>query len=304
METIHKRLFLTGASGLLGRAVYKRFANEGWTVYGTAYSRVVEGLHKLDLTDDTEVKKSVTKFKPSFLIHCAAQRFPDKVDLDPVGAAKINVDSSRHLAHIADFLQVPMLHISTDYVFDGKSPPYAVNAVPSPLNLYGKTKLNGEKATLAVGKGNLVLRVPVLYGPVEYLAESAVTVLLNNLIHRDKPCKISNYERRCPSHVDDIADICLQLAVKRLEDENICGIFHWCGKEIFTKYDMLVQIASVFHLPYDSHVIPDSNPPSATTTTHRPYDTTLDTSRLEQLGIGHHTPFDIGIKSALQPWVR
>lgn len=65
--------------------------------------------------------------------------------------------------------------------------------------------------------GNLVLRVPVLYGPVEYLAESAVTVLLNNLIHRDKPCKISNYERRCPSHVDDIADICLQLAVKRLE---------------------------------------------------------------------------------------
>jgi S-adenosylmethionine synthetase len=72
-----------------------------------------------------------------------------------------------------------------------------------------------------------VLRVPVLYGPVEYLAESAVTVLLNNLIHTDKPCKISNYEQRCPSHVDDIADICLQLAVKRLEVHILYGLIDY-----------------------------------------------------------------------------
>lgn len=65
--------------------------------------------------------------------------------------------------------------------------------------------------------GNIVLRVPVLYGPVEYVAESAVTVLLNSLLQTDKPCKISNYELRRPSHVDDIADICLQMAMKRLE---------------------------------------------------------------------------------------
>jgi S-adenosylmethionine synthetase len=69
-----------------------------------------------------------------------------------------------------------------------------------------------------------VLRIPVLYGPVEYLAESAVTVLLNSLIHTDKSCKISNYERRRPSHVDDIADICLQLAVKRLEVHILYGL--------------------------------------------------------------------------------
>lgn len=59
--------------------------------------------------------------------------------------------------HIADSLQVPLLYISTDYVFDGKSPPYAVDAVPNPLNLYGKTKLEGEKVTLEVGKGNILM---------------------------------------------------------------------------------------------------------------------------------------------------
>jgi hypothetical protein len=72
--------------------------------------------------------------------------------------------------------------------------------------------------------GNLVLRVPVLYGPVEYLAESAVTVLLNSLLQTDKPCKISDCELRRPSHVDDIADICLHMAVKRLEVSVLYGI--------------------------------------------------------------------------------
>jgi dTDP-4-dehydrorhamnose reductase len=64
-------------------------------------SRVAEGLYKLDLTDDTEVEKTITQFKPSFIIHCAAQRFPEKVDLDPEGAAKINVGTSRHIAQVA-----------------------------------------------------------------------------------------------------------------------------------------------------------------------------------------------------------
>lgn len=59
--------------------------------------------------------------------------------------------------HIADSMQVPLLYISTDYVFDGNSPPYAVDAVPNPLNLYGKTKLDGEKVTLEIGKGNILM---------------------------------------------------------------------------------------------------------------------------------------------------
>lgn len=63
--------------------------------------RVAAGLHKLDLTDDSEVKKAITQFKPNFLIHCAAQRFPEKVDMDPEGAAKLNIDTSRCLAQIA-----------------------------------------------------------------------------------------------------------------------------------------------------------------------------------------------------------
>jgi FlaA1/EpsC-like NDP-sugar epimerase len=70
-------------------------------IYNYFSSRIGDGLHKLDLTDENEVKKAVMQFKPRFLIHCAAQRFPEKVDLDPKSAAKINVDASRYLAQVA-----------------------------------------------------------------------------------------------------------------------------------------------------------------------------------------------------------
>ncbi|KAJ9593291.1 hypothetical protein L9F63_015166 [Diploptera punctata] len=303
MTGLNKRLFITGASGLLGRAVLKKFVSDGWVVYGTAFSRASEGLHELDLINKDDVKEAVKQFKPSFVIHCAAQRFPEKVDSDPSAATKINVEATKYLAQVSDELGAPVLYISTDYVFDGTSPPYDVDAVPNPLNLYGKTKLQGEQETLAANKGNIVLRVPVLYGPVEYLAESAVTVLLNPLLNTDKPCKISNYERRCPSHVDDISTICFQLATKRIQDATVCGIFHWCGKQVFTKYEIVQQIAQVFQLTHLSHINPDSNKPSSAATP-RPYDTTLNRSRLENLGIGQHTQFEVGIKTALQAWVK
>ncbi|PSN53758.1 Methionine adenosyltransferase 2 subunit beta [Blattella germanica] len=301
--TSNKRLFLTGASGLLGRAIFKKFKNEGWTIYGTAFSRTGDELHKIDLTNHDDVRGAVTQFKPNFVIHCAAQRFPEKVDSDPKAATQINVDSTKHLAEVSGNVGAPVLYISTDYVFDGTSPPYDINAIPNPLNLYGKTKLEGENATLATNKGNLVLRVPVLYGPVEFLAESAVTVLLESLLNTAKPCKLSHYERRRPSHVDDIALVCFQLASRRLQDESVHGIFHWCGKEVLTKYEMVLQMAEALDLPQPSHIAPNPDKP-ATATTPRPYDTTLDTSRLDGLGMGRHTVFKTGVKSALGSWVK
>ncbi|XP_067012414.2 methionine adenosyltransferase 2 subunit beta [Anabrus simplex] len=296
-----KKLLLTGASGLLGRAIYKRFHREGWDILGTAFSRVGPGLVKLDLTDETAVESVWTEFKPTFVIHCAAQRFPDKVAADPDTATKLNVDVTKHLAEFAVENSVPFLYISTDYVFDGRSPPYSTEDQPNPVNLYGKTKLQGEEATRAASQDHIILRVPVLYGPVETLSESAVTVLLETLRNTTKFCKVSDYEKRCPSHVDDIAEICFQLSSKKLKGENVEGVYHWCGKEMFTKYTMILYMADVFNLPH-KHITADPEPP-AKGGTPRPYDTRLDTSRLQKLGVVAHTPFKDGIHSALQPWI-
>jgi dTDP-4-dehydrorhamnose reductase len=132
------------------------------------------------------------------------------------------------------------VYISTDYVFDGKSPPYAHDAPTSPVNLYGQTKLQGEQVVLSVDPSkhssgrdsllrhllpillaaNVVLRVPVLYGPVEYLGESAVTVLLETLQKAPSAVDgvaVSDVEVRRPSHVRDIASVVQQLIETKIK---------------------------------------------------------------------------------------
>ena len=107
------------------------------------------------------------------------QRFPDKVEADYEAALRINVESSRNIAEACKEVGARMIYISTDYVFDGSHPPYFPDNEPHPLNKYGESKLGGEKAVLAVDDKFLVLRIPVLYGGVTKLNESAVTILLD-----------------------------------------------------------------------------------------------------------------------------
>lgn len=295
-----KKLFLTGASGLLGRAVHNKFLDSKWIVYGTAFTRCDKGLHKLDITDYDLLAKAIKDFKPDFIIHSAAQRFPDLVEKDPAAAHKLNVDATSYVTTVAAEIKVPVLYISTDYVFDGTSPPYEITDTPNPINQYGKTKLKGEEIILKNSE-NLVLRVPVLYGPVNDLAESAVTTLLTPLLKADVPAVISHTEKRCPSHVNDIAHICWQLACARQKDSGISGIYQWCGKEKMTKYEMVLKMAEVFGLPHD-HVIPNLTSNSAST--QRPQDTEMFRSRLEKLGFGKSALFKEGIYEVLKAHVN
>ncbi|KAK7060693.1 hypothetical protein SK128_017193 [Halocaridina rubra] len=143
------RVMITGASGLLGRAVMKVFAQEKWNIIGLAYSRVGPGLVQCDITNTDAVRALVEKEKPTFIIHAAAERAPDAVENKYDETRRLNVASSGHLAAIAKSSGSRLIYISTDYVFDGSSPPYKITDTPNPLNKYGQTKFDGEKAVMA-----------------------------------------------------------------------------------------------------------------------------------------------------------
>ncbi|KAL5234815.1 hypothetical protein ACI65C_002225 [Semiaphis heraclei] len=297
------KLFLTGASGLLGRPIYERFLNEpDWTVCGISFNRTSPGLTKLNLLDKDSVTNLLNTVCPDVIVHCAAERFPDKVESDPQAAYDLNVGVSAHLADIANHLNVPLLYISTDYVFNGDESPYKETDEPSPINEYGRLKLLGEKAVLAANQNNIILRIPVLYGPVESLEESAITYLLIGL----KKCqknnelfKVSHYELRNPASVHDIAHIVFHLVAKKIgSSNNISGIYHWCGNETYTKYDMVAKMAKIFDMSMNQVV-----PVNGQGGVKRPFNTLLDVSRINQLGIGTHTNFEDGIKSVLASWV-
>ena len=188
-----------------------------------------------------------------------------------------------------------MIYISTDYVFDGKNPPYSHDSVPNPINDYGVSKLDGEKVVSAEDKSNIILRIPILYGDVEYIDESAITTLFPKLKNSEKSVEMSDYEIRRPSHVQDIASILHDLCQKI---DSVEGIYQWCGKEPLTKYEMVKIMSQVFSLNH-SHVkgIKEASPGAP-----RPFDTSMDCSRLKNLGIEHHTQFSEGIKKALEKW--
>ncbi|GFR13950.1 methionine adenosyltransferase 2 subunit beta, partial [Trichonephila clavata] len=209
-------VLVTGASGLLGRAVSAEFNQNSWKVLGIALTRATDDLVKLDLTDTEAVRNVITDYKPHVIIHCAAERSPDKVERDYIAAKKLNVSVSRNLAQFAYEIKAVFVYISTDYVFNGETPPYSEDAVPSPINAYGATKLEGEKNVLEVNPDSCILRVPVLYGIEEYIGESAISSLITLLLQKE-PVRVSNFERRYPSHTSDVAAIVFQLVEKKLE---------------------------------------------------------------------------------------
>ena len=171
------KLLVTGASGLLGRAVMQECTRAGHEVIGLAFSRVSGALVKLDLTDAEAIHSLIQRERPDVVINLAAERRPDVVERDPVAVKKLNVDAPAILAQACATLDPPayLLNISTDYVFDGRNPPYFVDSPTHPLNAYGMSKREGEIAVLdAALPGHATnLRLPVLYGETLYNEESA-----------------------------------------------------------------------------------------------------------------------------------
>jgi len=144
------KVIITGASGLLGRAIYAEFCKHSWDVLGFAFSRAKDKLVKIDLHDVNAVQEAIKHFKPDIIIHCAAERSPDKVEKDYETSRILNVDCSKNLAKLAGEVNAVFLYISTDYVFDGTNPPYKESDTPNPLNQYGISKYEGEKEVMKI----------------------------------------------------------------------------------------------------------------------------------------------------------
>jgi len=284
------KVVVTGASGVLGTAVYDAFAQTGadhtHTVLGLANSRPggERNHRKLNLLDSDAVSTFIRQTAPNWVIHCAAERKPDVAEKDPEGTRKLNVDVPAHLAALSKELGFTLIFISTDYVFDGTSPPYVPSAEPNPVNLYGITKRDAELAVLGVEDAHVaVLRVPILYGPAPSNADSAVNILVD--VVRDQSGKkynMDHYQTRFPTNVLDIASFLVRLA-RRPKGALLPPIIHFSAEEPFTKYEICLVFARVLGVPH-AHIIPDAGPPPPGSTP-RPRNTQLYLRETEDLGV-------------------
>ncbi|KAF5356937.1 hypothetical protein D9756_006617 [Leucocoprinus leucothites] len=289
------KVVVTGASGVLGSAIYRALRATDYSVVGLANSRTQGELSKLDLTDQAAVQDFLRQSKPDWVIHCAAERRPDVAEKDPHGAQRLNAEVPGYLASLARDLGFTLIYISTDYVFDGTSPPYGLTSKTNPLQLYGKSKRDGEIAVSSVtGAKVVILRVPVLYGPAPQNADSAVNVLLDVVQDQSgKQYKMDHYATRYPTNVEDIAGFLVR-AIDR--NKPLPLVVHYSGDEPFTKYEMCLIFAKILGVPHD-HIVPDSNPPTGPGATTRPKDCHLSTKETDDLDI----PGGLGL-SLFEEW--
>ncbi|WFC95064.1 Vacuolar protein sorting-associated protein vps5 [Malassezia brasiliensis] len=284
------RVLVTGASGLLGRAVVAAAEARGDEVVGVAHSRAQGALRKLDLCDADAVRALLADVQPDAVIHTAAERRPDAMEAHPDEARRLNVDVPAQLVAACANLERParLVHLSTDYVFDGAHPPYRPGDAPHPLNAYGQSKLDAEQAIANASQPGQAtcVRVPVLYGDTEYDGESAVNVLLGALL-QTAPAKMDAHGVRFPTNVADVARFLL--AVCAYNQGPLPPILHFSATEAMTKYDMCLAMAAAWETASGAkvatdHLVPERAPdPNAAT--QRPGNCQLDTQASAALGL-------------------
>ncbi|PIA18259.1 NAD dependent epimerase/dehydratase [Coemansia reversa NRRL 1564] len=286
------KVVVTGASGLLGRAVVKEVVKRGHTVIGTAFSRAGFGLEKLDLKDATAVTQFMKHYRPQAVIHCAAETRPDFAERDKAAAELLNVKVPGHLAELSKDLGAFFVYISTDYVFDGTQPPYKIGDTPNPLNFYGYTKFAGEQAVSAANPHAAILRVPVLYGMSDNPKEGSINVLVN-LIRGTQPAKVDDVQPRFPTCTDDVARVLLDMVNMGIGSKHnlVKGIFHFSAKEKMTKYEICQDFARILGIDMQNKILPIKEKPVEPVAS-RPDNCELSTEALEHIGISvNYVPF-------------
>ena len=170
------KAFVTGVGGQLGHDVMNELAKRGFEGVGTdlapEYSGIQDGTSvvsmpyvQLDITDPDQVRKVMNEMKPDVCIHCAAWTAVDKAEEFPDKCRLVNAGGTENIAKVCEELDIPMMYFSTDYVFDGNGTrPWEPDDPYAPLDVYGKTKAEGEEAVIAHVKKFFILRIAWVFG--------------------------------------------------------------------------------------------------------------------------------------------
>lgn len=284
------RVLVLGATGLLGRELLRGLALMGCEVAGSGYHRAQEaGLRSVDACREDAVESLLKDVEPAVVVNAIGERRPEF--WNPKTLEELNVHTAVNVAHACRRRDSWLVHISTDYVFDGSCPPYRPENERRPVNAYGSAKMRAEDEVLAALPTATILRLPVLYGPVRYLDESNMTSLVP-LVTKGTPAAVDDWAVRYPTLTTDVAQV---VGGMLANDDRLRGqVCHWSANEALTKYAMAGLIGRTLGLPTD-HLTPDATPSAS-----RPRNTLLDVSLLQSMGVGCWTPLDSALPEVLR----
>ncbi|NAS31622.1 dTDP-4-dehydrorhamnose reductase [Flavobacteriaceae bacterium R38] len=226
-----KSVLVTGSNGQLGKSIQKVYKKSAKFDFTFTTSK------ELDITNPELIQDFFKNSNFDYCINCAAYTNVEQAEKEPEKAFEVNAEGVRNLANVCKEKNIILIHISTDYVFDGEQiEPYAVNDVPNPINEYGKSKLKGEEYIQEILTAFFIIRTSWLYNK-EFGKNFYKTII--EKAETEEVLYITDVQKGCPTNTENLALFILKLIVSN--DTNF-GIFHFTDHEVMTWYDFAKRI--------------------------------------------------------------
>ena len=266
-------VLITGANGQLGQAIQSIVGNY------PSIDFVFCGSSELNITDIINCETIFKKYKPQFCINAAAYTAVDKAELEPEKAYAINVVGAENLAAVCKIHDTILLHVSTDFVFDGlATEPYSEEAVPNPTGVYGLTKLQGEQAIQNTWEKHFIIRTSWVYSQ---FANNFMKTMLRLASERESLSVVSD-QIGTPTNAVDLAECLLTIITFdfRLLTFDCYGIYNFSNEGQCSWYDFAKEIFRVNNISINLQPIPTTAYP---TPAKRPAYSVLDKSKIIQV---------------------
>lgn len=263
------KILVTGSNGLLGQKLTGLLEQDPTiqliaTARGKSAVPIKNGAYySLDIRNAEEVIRVVSLTQPDVIINTAAMTQVDECEQNPDSCWNSNVTGVSNLVAICQQFNIHLIHLSTDFIFDGHQELLDEHAAPNPVNFYGKSKLAAELLVLESKSPTCVIRTVLVYGITQDMSRSNIVLWVKQNLEAGKSIQVVTDQWRTPTLAEDLAIGCL-LAAKK----NATGIYHISGKDYLSIFDIAQRTADFFHL--DKSLIRKTNASQFTQPAARP----------------------------------
>ncbi|WP_405607287.1 SDR family oxidoreductase [Polaribacter sp. Asnod1-A03] len=273
------KVVITGSNGLLGQSLLGLLLKEKerYKIYGFSRGKNRSGRDdfsyiSIDITKEGDLKENLLEIKPDFIINTAAMTQVDDCETNKEACDLLNVTVVRWLVEISKEINAQLVHISTDFIFDGKQGNYKETDKPNPLSYYGLSKLKSEEVLINSKINYTILRTILVYGKVFDMSRNNIVLWVRKMLTEEKEITIVNDQFRAPTYVEDLAMACKISIDKKAE-----GIYNISSSQLLSVYEIAQEIAEVFQL--DKNLIKPISTSTLNQTAPRPEKTGFDLSK-------------------------
>lgn len=276
------KVVITGSNGLLGQNLLEILLKEkgeyqifGFSRGGNRSGRADFEYVNIDITNEDLLSSELVKAQPDFIINTAAMTNVDACENNRESCYDLNVNLVKNLMNYCVENKTHLIHLSTDFIFDGVKGNYTEEDKPNPLSYYGETKLLSEKLLQNSSLDFTILRTILVYGLVNDMSRSNIVLWVKESLEHKKEITIVDDQYRTPTYVEDLA-----LACKLSIDKKAKGIYNVSSSELLSIYEIANEIAIAFQL--DKSLIKPISTSTLNQTAPRPARTGFDLSKIKR----------------------